>query len=123
MRAIQEPGFAPLSKEDAKELLEVGIPYRLSLLREGFWPRWSGEHTEHTSPAFEAGAVSGRILLSFLGLKCAKRSGELEPDTKHDSVDKNTTDDVKAPDLGGSFAEIERLSHADREALAVFVRG
>ena len=104
-------------------MLNKHIPYRLSLLRSGYWPRWAVQHTQHTSPAFEAGALSGRILLSFLGLKCNKKSGELEPDTKHDSIDKQTTDDVKACDVGGEFVDLNRLPPGDRNALAVFIRG
>lgn len=104
-------------------MLQDGIPYRLSLLRDGYWPRWSNENTQQTNQAFEAGAVSGRILLSFLGLKCSKKSGKLEPDRIHDSTDKNTTDDVKVPDLDGVFVDLESLSSDDRDAMAVFIRG
>ncbi len=104
-------------------MLNRHIPYRLSLLRDGYWRRWSKEHSQHTSPAFEAGAVSGRMLLSFLGLRCGRKEVRLEPDQSHVLADKEATDDVKAPDIGGEFVDLEGLSPEDRNALAVFIRG
>jgi hypothetical protein len=123
MRLILKPGLAPLSQEEAREMLKQHIPYRLSLLKDGYWPHWSSEITQRTNQAFEAGAVSGRILLSFLGLKCGKKSGELETDISHDSINKKTTDDVKAPDVGGEFVDLESLPPEDRNTLAIFIRG
>jgi hypothetical protein len=120
---MQPLGFAPLPEKDIQDMLNKHIPYRLSLIRDGYWPRWSTKNSQHTNQAFEAGAVSGRILLSFLGLKCGRKVVQLEPDQSHDSVDQKTTDDVKAPDIGGKFVEIDALPAADRHALAVFYRG
>jgi hypothetical protein len=79
--------------------------------------------SQQTSQAFEAGALSGRILLSFLGLKCDRKAVRLKPDRTHDSADKKTTDDVKAPDIGGEFVEINSLDKRDSHALAVFIHG
>jgi len=122
MRPIQKPGSAPLSEKDADYMLKVGIPYRLSLLRDGYWPRWSKKNNQHTNQAFEAGSASGRILLSFLGLGCDPKSGVLKPARKHDAND-GQTDDVKAPDIGGEFVELESLCQTDKDTLAAFIRG
>ena len=123
MRSIQTQGLAPLSKGDIHDMLNKHIPYRLYLLRDGYWPSWSTEKSQQTNQAFESGAVSGRVLLSFLGLKCGRKVVQLEPDQVHDLVDKKTTDDVKAPDMGGKFVQINALPAADRHSLAVFYRG
>ena len=123
MRSIQTQGIAPLSEGDIQDMLNKHIPYRLYLLRDGYWPCWSNEKSQQTNQAFESGAVSGRILLSFLGLKCGRKVVQLELDQLHDSFDKKTTDDVKAPDMGGKFVEIDALPVVDRQALAVFYHG
>jgi len=122
MRPIQLDGTAPLEPDDLHKMLTEHIPYRLSLVRDGLRPAWVPP-CQHTNQAFEAGAVSGRILLSLLGLKCSRKAVQLQPDQKHDSADKRTTDDVKAPDVGAEFVDLESLSQDDRSALAVFIRG
>ena len=122
MRFIQQDDSAPLDDTDTQDMLNQHIPYRLSLLHDGYRPPWIPP-CQHTNQAFKAGAVSGRILLSFLGLKCRRTEVELQPDRSHDSVDKKTTDDVKAPDIGGQFVDLASLSPEDQNALAVFIRG
>lgn len=100
-------------------MLESHIPYRMSLLRDGLRP--DGARCQQDNQAFEAGVVSGRVLLSFLGLGC-NRFGALWADQRHDAKD-GKTDDVKAPDVGGQFVELKNLSQSDRDTLARFVRG
>jgi hypothetical protein len=121
MRPVTKAGLAPLAEADQKKMFEEDIPYRLSLLRDGCRPAWI-HPCQHTNQAFEAGVVSGRILLSFLGLACDRTTGALRTDRKHDAkVDQ--TDDVKAPDVGGQFVELEDLTQNEKDALAVFIRG
>ena len=102
MRLIQN-GQAPLDPENHNKMLHEHIPYRMSLLRDGMRPPWIIP-CQHTNQAFEAGAVSGRILLSFIGLGCDRETSELKPTTKHDAT-KGMTDDVKAPPTLAGKAE------------------
>ena len=120
MRPITK-GHAPLDSENHARMLNEHIPYRMSLLRDGLRPPWISP-CQHTNQAFEAGSVSGRILLSFIGLGCDRETGELKPTTKHDSKE-GMTDDVKAPDVGGRFADFHKLSAPEKEVLAKFIRG
>jgi hypothetical protein len=120
MRPVTKPGLAELPEDQKKAMLNEHIPYRLSLLRDGYRPPWL-QPCQHTNQAFEAGVVSGRILLSFLGVGC-DRSGALKADQKHDAKD-DKTDDVKAPNVGGQFVELGNLSQSDKDTLADFIRG
>jgi len=121
MRPVTKPGLAELSEDQQKVMLNEHIPYRLSLLLNGYRPS-SIQASQHTNQAFEAGSVSGRILLVFLGLGYDSISGSLKFTRKHDEKD-GQTDDVKAPDLGGHFVEPRSLSQIDKEALAKFIHG
>lgn len=121
MRPVTKPGLAELSKDQQTVMLNEHIPYRLSLLRDGYRPS-SIQASQHTNQAFEAGSVSGRILLAFLGLGYDSISGSLKHNRKHDEKD-GQTDDVKAPDIGGHFVEPGSLSQTENEALAKFIRG
>jgi hypothetical protein len=120
MRPVTRLGFAELPEDQQKAMLNVHIPYRLSLLRDGNRPP-SIQPSQQTNQAFEAGVVSGRILLSFLGIGC-DRSSALKAVQKHDAKD-DKTDDVKAPDVGGQFVELGNLSQSDKAPLADFIRG
>jgi hypothetical protein len=71
--------------------------------------------------AFEAGAVAGRSLLSFLGIDC-DREGILKKDQNRFEVE-GMTDDVKAPDVGGSFVDLDSLSEDEKSLLGRFIRG
>lgn len=127
MRPVTEEGFARLTQPEIDEMLNQHIPYRMSLLRDGLRPQWV-RPCQHTNQAFEAGAVSGRILLSFLGIRVDRATGELKPDTRHDARKNSATreletDDVKAPDVGGAFVVLEKLSMQDKEVLARFILG
>ena len=121
MRPVQELGLAPLNEEDIQDMLNEHIPYRLSLLRDGYRPPWIPP-CQHTNQAFEAGSTSGRILLSFLGLGCDRKTWALKADQKHDAKD-GQTDDVKVPDIGGEFVELESLCQTEKDTLAAFIRG
>ena len=120
MRPVQPDGTATLSNEDRMQMLDVHIPYRKRLLMDGVRP--GGARCWQDSQAAEAGIVSGRILLSFLGLGFDRKIGGLRQDRKYSSQD-GMTDDVKAPDVGGRFAELEELSPDESETLARFIHG
>jgi len=120
MRPIKQLGFAPMSEINREVMLNEHIPYRLSLLRDGFLP-WVPP-CQHTNQAFEAGVLSGRILLSFLGIGCDRKTGTLKEDHSHDAIDKKT-DDVKAPDVGAAFVDLGNLSSVEKNILATFIRG
>jgi len=121
MRPIQEPGFAPLGDDDREAMLREHIPYRLSLLLDGLRPAWAPA-CQHTNQAFEAGVVSGRILLSFLGLEANEETGCLKPKREHRKR-KNMTDDVKALDVGGRFVDLQSLTPEEKNILARFILG
>ena len=121
MRPVNKSGIAELPDDQQKAMLDEHIPYRLSLLRDGYRPAWI-HPCQHTNQAFEAGVVSGRILLSFLGLSYDRKTGRLKADQKHDEMD-GKTDDVKAPDVGGQFVELRGLPEDENHTLAKFIKG
>lgn len=120
MRPVQEPGFAPLTHEDRGKMLTEAIPYRVQLLKDGFRPR--GAETQQDNQAFEAGVVSGRILLSFLGVGFDEKTRRLKEDRKH-KLTHELTDDVKVRDVGGRFVELAAVSAAETEILSKFIHG
>jgi hypothetical protein len=120
MRPVRSDGSAPLSDRDRMEMLTRHIPYRKDLLTDGV--RLGGARCWQDNQAAEAGIVSGRILLSFLGLGFDRKTGGLREDRKHSCHD-GLTDDVKAPDVGGRFAELDELSPEEAETLARFIQG
>lgn len=120
MRPIQEPGFAPLPDHDQDAMLRQHIPYRIELLKAGVRPL--GAINQQDNQAAEAGIVSGRILLSFLGLGYDSTKGTLKLDRDH-RPPKGPTDDVKIRDVGGRFVELGELGIDEAEALAKFIHG
>ena len=102
-------------------MLNEHIPYRESLLRDGIRPAWVPP-CQRTNQAFEAGTVSGRILLSFLGLGYDRKTGLLKEERGY-VADKGKTDDVKAPNVGGRFVDLGELSPEESETLARFIHG
>ncbi len=66
--------------------------------------------------------VSGRILLSFLGLGYDRANGGLKEDREH-TPRSGPTDDVKAPDVGGRFVDRSTLAADECETLAKFIQG
>ena len=121
MRPVQSDGTAPLNDEDRMAMLDEHIPYRERLFRDGVRPAWIPP-CHHTNQAFEAGIVSGRILLSLLGIGYDKASDGLALDRIH-KPKSGPTDDVKALDVGGRFVELDELSPEETETLARFIHG
>lgn len=121
MRPVARKAFAPLPKQEMDAMLADHIPYRLTLLRDGYLPP-GATLSQPTNQAFEAGAVSGRILLSLLGLKVDRKDIKLKSDQAHDAKD-GKTDDVKAPDIGGNSVQPDELPEREQEILAQFIHG
>jgi hypothetical protein len=101
-------------------MLTMHIPYRKRLLRDGV--RLNGAQCWQDNQAAEAGIVSGRILLSLLGLGYDKSTDGLSLNRMHRPKG-GPTDDVKAPDVGGRFVDLGELSPEDSETLARFIHG
>jgi hypothetical protein len=110
-----------LPKEDIAELLTEHIPYRLVHLRDAV-PRVPARCMADNQ-SFEAGAVAGRSLLSFLGIGYDPKTGALREDRCYYPAAKGMTDDVKAPDVGGSFVDLGSLSEHEKTLLARFIQG
>ena len=120
MRPVQELGLAPLIEKDVQDMLRQQIPYRAQLLTDGVRPL--GAITQQDNQAFEAGVVSGRILLSFLGVGFEEKTGRLKEGRKH-KLTKEMTDDVKVRDVGGRFVELTEVSATETETLSKFIHG
>jgi hypothetical protein len=75
------------------------------------------------SQAFEAGAVAGRSLLAFLGIRYDRATRRLAEDRSYQKEPGGMTDDVKAPDVGGRFVEINQLSNDSQALLVRFIYG
>ena len=120
MRPVQELGFAPLADKDRETMLRRHIPYRVRLLLDAI--KHIPARIWEDNRSFESGAVSGRMLLSFLGLGYDKASGGLAEDREH-MPRRGPTDDVKAPDVGGRFVELSELTEDESETLAKFIHG
>jgi hypothetical protein len=120
MRPAQEPELASLPAEECQEMLCRHIPYRKALLEDSM--HRIPAHTLQDHQAFEAGAVSGRILLSFLGVGYSENVGKIKPEHNHKLTD-GKTDDVKVQDVGGHFVKLSDLTENEAEVLAKFIRG
>jgi len=121
MRSVQEPGFAPLTEQSVQDMLNQHIPYRERLLLDAF-PRLPAR-CDADNQAIEAGTVSGRILLGFLGVRYDEKTGQLEPEREHRKNKAGLTDDVKVRDVGGTFVELTTLSASEAETLCKFIHG
>jgi len=73
--------------------------------------------------AFEAGAVAGRSLLSFLGIGYDRKARCLKEDRGYQKEQGDLTDEVKVPDVGGRFVAIDTLSDSQKTILARFIHG
>ncbi|MGB9275646.1 MAG: DUF5677 domain-containing protein [Terrimicrobiaceae bacterium] len=121
MRPIDAQGRPKtLPSEDITKLLKEHIPYRLAHLLDAV-PRIPATCIADNQ-AFEAGAVAGRSLLSFLGIRCDRKQGILKPDRCYIAVG-GMTDDVKAPDVGGSFVDLDALAEDEKSLLGRFIHG
>jgi hypothetical protein len=122
MRPLSATGQpAPLGPQEIKEIRDKHLMYRRALLMDAV--ARIPALTMADNQAFEAGAAAGRSLLSFLGLRYDRKAKELAQDRSYQREDDNQTDDVKAPDVGGHFVEIRRLSKDQRKILARFIHG
>ena len=121
MRPIQEPGFAPLSEMETQDMLNQHIPYRIRLLLDAS-PRLPSR-CDPDNQAFEAGTVSGRILLGFIGLRYDEKTRQLKPERENRINQAGLTDDVTVRDVGGTFVELTTLSATEAETLGKFIHG
>jgi hypothetical protein len=111
----------PLPKQEVAELLTDHLPYRLAHLLDAI-PRIPARCMADNQ-AFEAGAVAGRALLSFLGVGYSNKAAAVTEDRRYQRLAGDMTDDVKAPDVGGSFVDIRTLSVTQQNLLARFIHG
>jgi hypothetical protein len=114
---------SPLPESAKRDILKKDLPYRIALVRDAI--QKIPAQTMGDNQAFEAGAVAGRSLLSFLGISYDHKVGKLKKDQKYttDRNGENLTDDVKVTDVGGRFVEIEELTDHQRTVLARFIHG
>ena len=106
----------PLSLDEIVKFRTEHLPYRLHLIKDAV-SRVPAK-TVADCQAFEAAAVSGRLLLDFLGVGFDPKDQILrEARTYH------SADDVKVIDIGGRYVEIDKLTKADFEILARFIHG
>ncbi len=102
-------------------MLNQHIPYRIRLLLDAF-PRLPAR-CDPDNQAFEAGTVSGRILLGFLGLRYDEKTGQLKDERVHRMNKEGLTDDVKVRDVGGAFVDLADVSRVEAETLSKFIHG
>jgi len=121
MRPVVESGRAPLSNKIVQEMLNLHIPYRIRMLCEAL-PRTPAQ-CDSDSQAFEAGVVSGRILLGFLGIGYDEKTKQLKKERNHRKNGEGLTDDVKVRDVGGKYVELATLSSEDSQTLCRFIHG
>ena len=120
MRPILSLGCAPLPADEVRKMLKRHIPYRQWLLDDAV-SRIPAK-TNQDNQSFEAGTLSGRILLSFLGVAFDEKTGRLREDREH-KPRRRPTDDVKIRDVGGRFVELAELSTTETKTLEKFIRG
>jgi hypothetical protein len=117
MRKLDSNGKPePLQESEKVEILGVHLPYRIDLLKDAI-DRIPAQ-TMADDQAFEAGAVAGRSLLSFLGVRYDRRVRKLAPDQKYPIEQDNVTDEVKVTDVGGQFVEVDELSEDQKVVLS-----
>jgi hypothetical protein len=122
MRPLATDGHpAPLNPEDVLTIRNQHLPYRRALLLDAIERIPAASMADNQ--AFEAGAVAGRSLLSFLGVRYDRKKNRLDEDRIYQKETGDQTDDVKAPDVGGSFVEIDQLSEEESSVLARFIHG
>jgi len=121
MRPVLEPGLAPLPEAEVEKMLKEHIPYRLRLLVDA--AARLPARCDADNQAFEAGTVSGRVLLGFLGIRFEENTGQLREDRTHRTNKEGLTDDVKVRDVSGQFADLAALSSEDAATLCRFING
>ena len=120
-RFLADNAVEPLSDADVQSLLNEHLPYRLRMIRDARDRVPAKSFADNQ--AFEAGAVAGRSLLAFLGVAFDRNKGVLAPYHSHIRLKGGLTDEVKVPDVGGRYVEIERLTAHDAAILARFIEG
>ena len=105
----------PLPAPVVMEFLTIHVPYRVWML-EAAVSRVPAK-TNEDSAYFEAGTVSGRLLLDFLGIGMDKGKLANRRDYK---VKGGKTDDVKVVDLGGRWVDVLAIDPYESETLEAF---
>ncbi len=122
MRPLDSNGHPEsLPHPDVLEILQQHLPYRRALLLDAV--ARIPARTMADNQAFEAGVVAGRSLLSFLGIRYDRRTRRLADDHTYQRETGDLTDDIKAPDVGGRFVDISRLSRDSQNVLERFIHG
>jgi len=121
MRRLQNGLPEALPPSEIEELLCQHLPYRIRLVQNaiGRIPAKTMEDNQ----AFEAGAVAGRSLLSFLGISYDRRTTSLKLDQTYQKEKDEQTDEIKISDVGGAFVDIDTLSTEQKELIARFIHG
>jgi hypothetical protein len=121
-RRIDQNGIPdPLSREVIECFLKVGVPYRLAML--DFAEAAIPAKTTRDSAFVEAGIVTGRLLLQFLGLGVRRKGSLTLIASREYHTENGFTDKVKITDLGGRFVEVASLDAATADALAHYHNG
>jgi|688.fasta_scaffold697051_2 hypothetical protein len=121
MRRVTKISLARLSETDIRAMRDEHIPYRRRLLVDVL-DRLPAKCLADNQ-AFEAGVVSGRILLGFIGIGYDESTKRLKQDHIHKAGKDELTDDVKVQDVGGSFCHLEALPPEEADTLCKFIRG
>jgi hypothetical protein len=121
-RRIDQNGIPdPLSRDVIESFLKIGVPYRLAML--DFAEAAIPAKTTRDSAFVEAGIVSGRLLLQFLGLGIRRKGGLRLVENREYHIENASTDEVKITDVGGRLVDVASLDAATAEALAHFHNG
>ena len=110
-----------LPQDDVIAIRQQHLPYRRELVLDAI--NRIPAKTMLDNQAFEAGAIAGRSILSLLGIRHDRRKGCLAVDHDYQIEPGNMTDDVKAPDIGGTFVDIGTLSIEEQSILSRFIHG
>jgi hypothetical protein len=121
-RRIDQNGIPdPLSYEVIESFLKIAIPYRLAML--DFAEAAIPAKTTRDSAFMEAGIVTGRLLLQFLGPGIRRKGGLTLVENRGYRTQNGSTDEVKITDVGGRFVNVASLDGETADALAQFHHG
>jgi hypothetical protein len=118
-RVLSGNHIESLSSDEVKRFLEEHLPYRLALIRDAV-RRVPAQSL--ADQAFEAAAVTGRVVLDFLGVGYDSKKESLREERTHRAKN-GFTDDVKVVDVGGRYVDIARLSQEESMILTRFIHG
>jgi hypothetical protein len=118
------PNRKPLSPSEIEEFFQTHghLNYRYTML----WRHKTAVDTKAKIDygdaicAYESALIECRVLMEFLGLGVTYATGSPVLVERHDyfSFDGSRTDEVKAVDVGGTFAKLSRLSSSERRLLS-----